>query len=204
MTPIDPLTFGVGTSVFVGSNPNKLARSDNGQYIYVGLDGAGAVRRFDLATQTAGLQFSVGSHPMFGPFTAQDIAVMPGSPGTVAIARQISGGSPRNKGVAIFDEGVQRPNTTSIFGPLEDSITFGGSGSVLYGYDNESSGFGFSRMTVSPDGVTINDSQQVFQGFGQRIVYQLGRVYGSFGQIIDPYCPRTCRNATFGGPSNSS
>ena len=102
--------------------------------------------------------------------------------------------------MAIFDEGVQRPNTTSIFGPLEDSITFGGSGSVLYGYDNESSGFGFSRMTVSPDGVTINDSQQVFQGFGQRIVYQLGRVYGSFGQIIDPTVPGLVGTLPSAGP----
>src|SRR5215204_31857 len=55
VTPIDPATGAVGTPVFVGSEPNRLALGDDGRTLYTYLDGAKAVRRFDLQTQTAGL-----------------------------------------------------------------------------------------------------------------------------------------------------
>src|SRR5437867_10859095 len=48
ITQVNPVTGAIGPSVFVGSEPSKLIKSDNSQYLYVGLDGAGAVRRFDL------------------------------------------------------------------------------------------------------------------------------------------------------------
>jgi hypothetical protein len=189
ITPIDPVARTVGTSVFVGSEPKKLARSDNGQYLYVGLDGAGAVRRFDLASQTAGLQFSLGADPTFGGRTAEDIAVMPGTPGTVAVARKYTGLSPRHAGVAIFDNGVQRTTTTP--GHIgSNSITFGGSPSALYGLDNESSGGAFRRMTVSAGGVSIDDVTQVIPAYGvQTLLYKSGRVYATNGGVIDPTGP---------------
>src|SRR5205807_1842585 len=56
VTVIDPITATIGPSIFVGSEPGKLALSDDGRYLYVALDGAAAVRRIDLDTQTAGLQ----------------------------------------------------------------------------------------------------------------------------------------------------
>src|SRR5438309_4548406 len=57
VTAIDPVTGQVGPSTFVGSEPGKMALSDDGQYLYVALDGAAAVRRFNLAQQKAELQF---------------------------------------------------------------------------------------------------------------------------------------------------
>jgi hypothetical protein len=52
ITPIDPVAGTVGTPVFVGSEPNHFAISDDGQTIYVGLDGEAGVRRFDVASHT--------------------------------------------------------------------------------------------------------------------------------------------------------
>src|SRR5439155_13614968 len=86
ITPFDPVSGSVGQPVLVGSEPNRLAISDDGQVIYVGLDGANAVRRFDTPSGTPGLQFSVGSNTQ-GQFVAVDIAVAPGQPKIVAIAR---------------------------------------------------------------------------------------------------------------------
>lgn len=54
---IDPFTASIGTPVPIGSEPSRLALSDNGQYLYTALDGAGAVRRLDLASQTPGCSF---------------------------------------------------------------------------------------------------------------------------------------------------
>src|SRR6185295_6492912 len=74
ITTIDPQTATIGPSVFIGSEPNKLALSDDGKTLYANLDGAAAVRRFDISTQTAGLQFnnSLSNAP-------PDMDVMPGN-----------------------------------------------------------------------------------------------------------------------------
>src|SRR5687767_1222199 len=55
ITGIDPTNGAIGTPVFVGSEPNRLALSDDGHSMYVNLDGAFAIRRFDASTQTPGL-----------------------------------------------------------------------------------------------------------------------------------------------------
>ena len=54
------------SSVAIG----KTALADDGQTLYVGLDGAAAVRRCDLNTQTPGLQFSLGNASTNGPLLA--------------------------------------------------------------------------------------------------------------------------------------
>src|SRR5207253_2244655 len=64
---IDPVSGKVGPFTFVGSEPGKLALSDDGKYLYVGLNGAAAVRRVDLAQQQPDLQFSLGSSQYTGP-----------------------------------------------------------------------------------------------------------------------------------------
>src|SRR5687767_918401 len=54
---IDPTTGLVTGSTFIGSEPNKLALADDGQNLYISLDGSSALRRFDVVTNTPGLQF---------------------------------------------------------------------------------------------------------------------------------------------------
>src|SRR4026208_1393331 len=56
---IDPTTGLITSTTFIGSEPNKLALSDDGHSLYVSLDGAFAIRRFDALTNSPGLQFSV-------------------------------------------------------------------------------------------------------------------------------------------------
>src|SRR5258705_8673073 len=84
---VNPTTGAVGVPVFVGSEPNKLAMSDDGHSLYVFLDGAYAVRRFDTVTLTPGQQFTVGQDSFFGVYRAGDLAVAPGNPNLVAVAR---------------------------------------------------------------------------------------------------------------------
>ena len=108
IVPIDPNTGETGTPVFVGSEPGPLALSDDGQVLYVSLDGAFAIRQLDMASQTPGLQFDVGGDPTRGPFSAEDIEVQPGSPSVVAASLQNLSVSPRHAGVAIYDNGVMR------------------------------------------------------------------------------------------------
>ena len=51
---IDPATGLISSTTFIGSEPNKLALSDDGHSLYVSLDGTFAIRRFDALTNTPG------------------------------------------------------------------------------------------------------------------------------------------------------
>jgi hypothetical protein len=189
ITLINPGSGAVGPSVPVGSEPGKLAISDNSQYLYVGLDGAAAVRRFDIATQTAGLQFSLGSEPIFGSFGVGDIEVLPGIPGSVAIARKTGWGY-GDGGVAIYDDGVMRPTATPLH-TGNDVIEFSTSSSRLYGYDNETSGFGLTRMSVNSAGVSIVDTTaNLISGYSVDIKFDGGRLYATNGTVVDPEARR--------------
>src|ERR1044072_1308856 len=74
VTEIDPVTGTFGVSTFVGSEPNKIAISNDGQTVYVGLDGSASVRRMDVASHTATVQFRLGNDSgTQTPYTASDL-----------------------------------------------------------------------------------------------------------------------------------
>jgi hypothetical protein len=186
VVPINPLTGLAGTPIPVGHNPVKLARSDNGQYLYVALDGQNDVQRIDLATQTVDLTFSIGSDVSFGLRFAEDIAVLPGAPQSVAVSKKHKGFSPRHAGVAIYDNGVQRPTTTPGH-TGSNVIEFSASAGLLYGYNQETSDFGFRRMTVNSSGVSVQDvTRNLVQWYGVDILFHAGLIYTNVGPVINP------------------
>jgi sugar lactone lactonase YvrE len=178
--PIDPTNATLGSSVFVGSEPTKIAQADDGQTLYVGLDGAASVRRFSTATQTAGQQFALGLDSFYGAYALSDLAVAPGNPGLVAVARQHRGVGPSEAGVAVFDNGVQRTNTGPGHIAGADLLVFSNSASTLYGAGQS----GLSTMTVDVSGITVNNTKP-FNG-GTSIKFANGLVYGGSGQVMDP------------------
>jgi len=182
---IDPETGAVETSVWVGSEPNKLALSGDGQYLYVGLDGAASIRRVHLPTLTAGLQFSIPGGVLSGSNRAVAIAVLPGSPQSVAVVRGPIGNIATN-GVAIYDDGVQRPVTTSaIYGP--SALAFGADASQLYGFNTATTGAEFFRMQVTASGVSVTDTTAgLIEEFAKRIDYVDGHIVSSAGDVFDP------------------
>jgi hypothetical protein len=174
ITRVDPVSGVVGLSAFVGSEPSKLALSDDGQTLYTKLDGAaGAIRRFDVAAGTPGLQFA-------GPPYWIDMKVMPGSPQTLAIA---SGNN--NGGVAIFENGVQRPATSNGGAYGIYSIDFADA-ATLYGYDNYSSGYELVKFDVTANGVTGTNIGNGLISGGGRIKFSGGRIYSQYGRVVDP------------------
>jgi hypothetical protein len=183
---IDPATGAATSYLFVGSEPGKLALSDDAQYLYVGLDGAAAVRRVNLATMTADITITLGSDSFFGPYYPEDIEVLPGAPTSIAVSLRYVTSSPRHAGVAVYDDGVRRTNMTPGH-TGSNVIAFGATADRLYGYNNETTEFGFRRMTIDANGVSILEStQNVISGFGVDIAYAGGVVYATSGAAIDP------------------
>jgi hypothetical protein len=198
ITPIDPATGTIGTSVFIGSEPNKLALSDDGASLYASLDGAYSIRRFDLLSQTAGAQFPTGRDSFFGLYRVGDLAVAPGNPGLVAVARQYPGTSPPEAGVAIFDNGVQRPTTGPGHIAGSDYLTFSASAAKLYGSGIYS---GLTTLKIDANGVTITGTSA--NGAGARVKFDNGLVYAANGQIIDPDISNGTLKGTFPGVTNN-
>ena len=176
ITPIDPVAGVAGAPVFVGSEPRGMAISDDGQFIYVGLDGENAVRRFEVAARTAGPKFELGGET---PVRVGDISVAPGQPETFAVARLTPGGNDR--GVAVYEGGVARART----GSRSSGIEFSGSPFVLYGNNGFDSGAEFNRMGVGSCGVSVLSATRGL-GAGSDFKFANGRVYSSGGRVIDP------------------
>ena len=185
VVPVNPLTGIIGPGVLVGSNPSKVEIADDGSYLYVALDGAAAVRRVNLATQTADLQFPVGTD-IDGTLYVNDMVVLSGSPHTVAIARGYRDISPSFDGVAIFDDGVQRPTIDNAYGI--DRLEPSASPTTLYGDDTEVSSFDFHTLTVTANGAV--DAKSVgnapLGGYNSDIKFANPYIYALNGAVYNP------------------
>ena len=200
LVPIDPMTGTMSTPIFLGSEPGRLAISGNNQYIYAALNGNGGVRRFDLGSQTAGLEFSLGVGPFGGRFYVDDMGVVPGDANAVAISRRNLNTSPRFEGVAIYDTGIPRP-TIITNNNLTEVIEFAPWPSTLYGYNNESTGFDYRKMLVNAAGVSIvTNPTSGLGGFNLDLKYDNGRIYASNGRVINAESGATV--GTFSGASS--
>ena len=152
---IDPNTGVIARTIPVGSEPNKLTISDDGTEMYVGLDGAAAVRQVSLSTGTAGLQFTLGGGTGIydAPFTAAAVASLPGEPNSVAVLDSTAT-------VSIYDAGAARTNTAMLDGYFNQntgSLSFGPSAATLYATRFNDGGSNLAQLTIDPTGVYRND-----------------------------------------------
>src|SRR5689334_3927112 len=178
---IDPVTGAVINTTFIGSEPKNLALSDDGHTLYVWLDGAFAIRRFDTLTNTPGIQFSIGENPNSGRYVASDLAVAPGNPSVLAVSRGTPGGA--SGGVAIFDNGVRRANVSAISpnGDGPGPIAFSASATKLYA----SSFAAFQTLTIDASGATVTSSSTLGSNTSD-IQFSNGLIFTGSSQVINP------------------
>ena len=184
---INPLTGQIVGSVYVGSEPNKLALSHDGRTLYVALDGSFEIRRYDVTTQIPGIRFPVGrenSSPGFlgTPYVGGDLAVAPGDPDLLAVARYRSDGGGSGAAVALFRNGVQLTQTGSGQFVGSDFLAFSSSASTLYGSSFDGS---LRVITLNESGIT-NVSTTNFQNGLRKIKFENNLIFTASAQIIDP------------------
>src|SRR5207244_4454823 len=91
-------------------------------------------------------------------FVAPNIRVQPHAASVVAAARIPNlTGNPDQASVAIYDNGVQRPNVASGAYNVGSPIGFSLDGTTLYSASNGVSPSTFSRYSVSGGGLTLID-----------------------------------------------
>jgi hypothetical protein len=189
ITHVDPSSGQIQSSVFIGSEPNRLAQSSDGQVLYATLEGANSIRRYDIPNRTAGSQFTTTS----AFFRPHDMEVQPGSPGVLVLA----GGT---NGVAVYDNGVQRSNTTKGGAYAIDSIEFSDDSNILYGYDYQSSGFELSKFVVDAGGVSGSlVGNNLLSGYSTNILFSGGLIYSTTGRVIEPVTKHTLGTYEGGG-----
>lgn len=197
---IDPVslvvlwTYSPGT----GSEPDHLALSADGKYLYVGLDGKGTVERLALGNQTATPDISIplGSDSNLGAYYAMDIEVDPVQSTTIAVARGIPPSVSIVQavgGVAIYDNATQRPNvitpTTQAADVLLDTIQWSPDGMQIYAANNENYEGDFYQLGVSANGVSlVSDHPNFFPVPNLRIHLDptTKLLYGDDGLVVDP------------------
>jgi uncharacterized repeat protein (TIGR01451 family) len=180
---IDPSSGVILKTIFVGSEPTRIALSSDGTQLFVGLNGAGSVRQVDLTTATAGIQFSLGGGPGVynAPYVASGLAVLPGQPNSVAVYGI-------NGIVTIFDSGVARAKTSSglstYFNQNYGGLAFGSSASTLY-LNSQSVGSNLYTLAINATGVTAAAQLGSGNAGGTTVQYDNGRLYLSSGTVVD-------------------
>jgi hypothetical protein len=200
---LNPYTGALGTTTFVGSEPNLLSVSPNSKYLYVSLNGSSAVNQVPLPLQTAGTAILLGADSFYGNYLAMDVQASPVADGTVAVVRGTPDVSPEEEGgVVIYDNGTPRPGALcgwiqsgcvngpgQPFAALYDSIQWKSDGSEMFAGNNEDTGFDFYTMQVGPTGFgAVTDYGGALAGFGGQIHYDAttGYIYDDDGGIINP------------------
>ncbi len=189
---LNPATVKISTCQ-AGNEPDVLAVSDDGQFLYVGMDGTGSVQRFVLPGLTPDISYPLGTESGTGaPYYALDLQVAPSTPHTTAVSLGTVTDPRATGGITIFDDSTPRPISALGWGPTEDSydsLQWGPDASTLYAANDEISTVDFYTLAVSPSGVVLTaDYPGEFWNLG-RIHYDRGSalVYSDDGfHAINP------------------
>ena len=183
---VNPYFGRIEASYFVGSDPTTLAVTNDGKFLYIGLQGAPSYTKFDLTTNTVVQTYSLGNGAnITDPAYVEQIQTIHNAPNTVVIARRNSCCSPRHEGVVAYDNGIRRLNNSpghsgaNTIAATEDST-------VIWGYNNETTEFALRKLRLSSTGIAVEGTYSgLIEGFGSRIKYYDGRLYATTGAVVD-------------------
>jgi hypothetical protein len=166
----NPLTGVFDSPIPTSTEPDKLAVSANGQYVYAGLDADSSVQRVDVSKHLADLKFPTG----FG--NVNDIAVLPNNPHTVVATVHTT--------LVVYDDGVSRSN---IVGATEFNqpyyLALPSSALCYSTYPT-----GFRRIAIDAGGATLlSDTRDTVVTYSDwEIKYGAGRLFTPGGRVFDP------------------
>ena len=193
---IDPASGNIVATEQMPGEPTLLALSGDLQYLYVAMSATAAISRLKLPALTPDIQWGIGPLPSAsGVHTIFDMHVAPGLPHTIAVA-QVGPGtvtqeltSPGATELAIYDDGVLRPNTAIGTGYPVTAIQWGTDASTIYGTENVLSGGPEFIYQINTQGATLaTTAVGAFSSFVPHLVYDSTetRLYDPNGDVVDP------------------
>jgi hypothetical protein len=188
---LDPVTASFTRLVPAGSEPDTLALSSDAQYLYVGVDGASSIQRFELDGFMSDFSMSLGRAA--GPLFARWIFGAPATPHTIAVALSVplDVDTTPGAGLAVFDDAIMRPQIGGIpdaltgGGPTADFMQWGATAATLYGANTQTSAADLSTYAVDAGGLHLESSVSPAIG-SKTLVYSGGYLYDGLGHTQDP------------------
>jgi len=188
VVPINPVTGALGHPIPVGHDPQKLALSTDGSYLYVALNGDHTIQRITLKTHVIERTFPIPVDASFGQTSVAFLGVVPGAPQLLvtALFRQAS---PAEDGVALYDDkGLVNwlPNDFQHAYTTVDSFTFVGTPPMVYAVPFLFSNPFFQSYSVSPSGIQAITSGSSQQYESALIASDGTLIYVADGTVWDP------------------
>ena len=175
---INPATGRVTRSLFVGSEPDKMAIASDGSVLYIALDGSSSIKEVSTATMSTLKSFAIYQTTGSSSVSVADLKVKPGDPNTIAITYR---NGYYSNGPTIYSNGVPLPKSVSY---SQGQVMVWPFAQFLYSYDAANS-FALSKLFVDSTGVASISSQQGrFSGYKTIIKYASGIIYGSDGSLV--------------------
>ena len=184
---IDPVATSVKQYIPVGNDPHQLALSDDGQYLYVALNGDHSIQRINLSSFALEKTFALPVDSTFGQLTVADMKVVPGSPQSV-VAALFRVASPAEDGIALFNDGGLvnwLPDQFSTNYASVDSFAFAGNPALIYSEPLTVLSPTFGVFSVTSAGIT-EQGQGPFASGGPLIVSDGTLLYAASGQVWNP------------------
>jgi hypothetical protein len=175
---IDPVMGRVQTNYNLGNGPSREALSDDGQFLYIGFSSSNGFCRFNLASRTVDLEASLGddSYYTYLPEYVSDLAALPGSPHSIAIAENTGAGAGAQ--VVIFDDGIMRSNLLTGLYSYSGTVV-AASATRLY------AGAPYTQLTIDETGIVTATGYENILGLYELIKYQGGLIFRSNGEIFN-------------------
>lgn len=182
--PLDPATAKTGTPISVGHDPEALAVSDDGQYLYVALYGDHTIQRINLKNNAVDRTFSLPDPYVF-PY---QLKVVPGAPTSLVASLAVGGPA----GIAFFNDNglVNWLSQDARGGPVQvTSFAFAGSPPVIYSMPFSSGANFFNSFTVDSLGIHLSSNSPAGgtkPPSGSAVFSDGTLLYTNTGEIWDP------------------
>ena len=159
---VNPDTAQVEDSIPIADPPDHIAISDDGQYVFVGIDAKGVVRRYHLPSHTPDFDIPLGPAGLAGsPIVPMAIMVLPGKPQSIVVGRRYNY---TEADFVVYDGATPRTQTAESPGLGGMSPTMSvyarGSDTAIYGYDGQR----IFWLAVSASGLSVTRSAYAFPG----------------------------------------
>jgi hypothetical protein len=154
---IDPSTLEITASVAVNYHPGQLAMTSGGEALYVvrNESGNGGITQIALDDFQVTRSFALGRTSSNTSLHASDISTVTGKPDLLVMSLH---DSDSHYGVAVYDGGVRRAlriAPESLCNRIEPSAD----PSVFFGYNDLDSEFGFRKLLLGDQGLTLGEEQ---------------------------------------------
>ncbi|KAA6456881.1 hypothetical protein DYQ86_23805 [Acidobacteria bacterium AB60] len=184
---IDPVAHTQATNGFLGSDPNQLAISSDGKFLYAGFNGNNTIKQYNLPGFTVNNSWNLGLDPVYGATYALDLQAAPGASHTTAISLSSFDVSPSELGVSIFDDTTPRPTKLVTGGNSYRSLQWAGTAATMFA-EADAEPTDFFTLAVNASGVTLSSvaNNLVTPFAALHFDSATGLVYTDGGQVIDP------------------